>query len=199
MPRKAVLIPEAQVLTGRITTVRGVRVVLDVDLAAWYAVATKALNQTVKRNQARFPADFCFTLTTAEAAALRSRSQSVTLNVRGANLKHLPTAFTEHGIAMLAGLLRSPRAIQVNIAIMRAFVAMRQAMAQHAELGRKLAAIEEKIGTHDRALIALFKKLESLDAAPAAPTSLYGGPTKIGFRVKERPARYAAAARPRPR
>ena len=108
---------------------RGEKVLLDVDLATLYGVETRTLNQAVKRNLSRFPSDFMFQLTQKEADIfLRSRSQSVTLK-RGRNIKYLPYAFTEQGVAMLSSVLRSERAVQVNVAIMRAFVSLRRILA----------------------------------------------------------------------
>ncbi|HJX62832.1 MAG TPA: ORF6N domain-containing protein [Polyangia bacterium] len=142
-----------------ILVLRGQKVLLDSDLAALYGVPVKALNQAVKRNLARFPEDFMFQLTLEEVR--RSRSQSVTLKSlgpaagrpsrsqsvilkRGTNIKYLPYAFTEQGVAMLSSVLSSPRAVHVNIEIMRAFVRLRQMLQQNTELARKLAALERK-------------------------------------------------------
>jgi hypothetical protein len=151
---------------------------LDADLAALYGVETKALNQAVKRNIARFPSDFMFRLTAEEAAA--SRSQLVTLNSapeapdgntaqraipRGANVKYLPYAFTEQGVAMLSSVLRSPRAVQVNIQIVRTFVQLRQALAGHGELSRKLDALEAR---YDRQFGAVFDAIRQLMSPPAS-------------------------------
>ena len=125
-------------------TIRGERVMLDADLAALYGVETKALNQAVRRNAERFPADFMFHLNVAEAALVRS--QIVTLAPRGpgAHRKYLPYAFTEQGVAMLSSVLHSPRAVAVNVEIMRAFVRLRQLLATHADLARKLEVLERK-------------------------------------------------------
>jgi ORF6N domain len=139
-----------------IVTVRGHRVILDADLAALYGVENRALLQAVKRNQERFPPDFMFELTRDEA--VRLRSQTVILNAqalattnktpmndaRGKHLKYLPRAFTEQGVAMLSSVLRSARAIDVNIEIMRAFVSLRQMLTEHAEPSRKLAKLESR-------------------------------------------------------
>ena len=109
----------------KILDIRGHKVILDRDLAAMYGVETKVLNQAVKRNIERFPIDFMFQLDVQEMESLRT--QIVTLKIgRGKHSKYLPYAFTEHGVAMLSGVLKSPTAVQVNIAIIRAFVAMRQ-------------------------------------------------------------------------
>lgn len=123
-------------IADAIILLRGQKVMLDSTLADLYGVPTKALNQAVRRNSERFPVDFMFELTTQEAD--RSRSQFVTLKRgRGHNLKYRPYAFTEHGVAMLSSVLNSPRAVLVNIEIVRAFVRLRQLLESHAELARK--------------------------------------------------------------
>jgi hypothetical protein len=138
------LAPEA--ITLRIATVRGQRVLLDADLAALYEVETKRFNEAVKRNMAKFPADFMFALTPDEWSALRS--QFATLNAagggRGQHRKYLPYAFTEHGAIMAATILSSPRAIEMSVYVVRAFVRMRQLAATHADLAKRLAEPEEK-------------------------------------------------------
>ena len=128
-----------------IYVLRGQRVLLDVDLARLYDVPTKAFNQAVKRNEARFPEDFRFQLTAEEADNLRS--QSVTSSHHGGR-RYLPWVFTQEGVAMLSGVLGSPRAVAVNIEIMRAFVKMRQAIAVNAELAKRLALVEAKLDQH---------------------------------------------------
>src|SRR5256884_6315983 len=145
---------------------------LDRDIAAMYGVPTKVFNQAVKRHQERFPADFMFQLTKAEAAPIRSRSQFVTLK-RGSNIKYLPYAFTEHGILMLSSVLNSQRAIQVNIEIMRAFVKLRQMLASNADLSRRLDELE---GKYDRQFKVVFDAIRRL-MAPAPPDR-----KQIGFR-----------------
>lgn len=141
------LAPEA--ITLRIATVRGQRVLLDADLAALYEVETKRFNEAVRRNLAKFPADFMFQLTADEWAALRS--QFATLDAagsestgRGRHRKYLPYAFTEHGAIMAANLLSSPRAIDVSVYVVRAFVRMRELATTHGDLAKRLAELEEK-------------------------------------------------------
>src|SRR2546423_10080321 len=124
-----------------ILLIRGQKVMLDYDLAKLYGVETKILNQAVKRNIKRFPGDFMFQLDIQEVRD--SRSQIVTLK-RGQNIKYLPYAFTEHGILMLSSVLNSERAVQVNIEIMRAFVRLRQILASHKDLAKKLEELEKK-------------------------------------------------------
>jgi hypothetical protein len=152
------------------------RVMLDADLAALYEVEVKALNQAVKRNVDRFPSDFMFQLTQEEAELLRS--QSVTLKPgRGQHRKYLPYAFTEQGVAMLSSVLRSQRAVQVNIEIMRAFVRLRRLLATHADLARKLAELEKKYDTQVR---VVFDAIRQLMTPPDPPKR------RIGFSPKER-------------
>ena len=121
--------------------IRGQKVLLDRDLAALYEVPTKALKQAVKRNPARFPEDFMFVLSPKEFA--NWRSHFVTSNSDRMGLRHAPMAFTEQGVAMLSGVLNSQRAVRVNVAIMRAFVQLRGILATHADLARKLEALEK--------------------------------------------------------
>lgn len=138
MPNTSITLPDESI-EDTILLIRGKRVILDHDLARLYGVATKVLNQAVKRNLDRFPEDFMFQLTHAEAEEWqqlkRSRSQIVTLNkTRGTNIKYQPYAFTEHGILMLSSVLKSQRAVQVNIEIMRTFVRLRQMLASNQTL-----------------------------------------------------------------
>ena len=123
--------------------VRGQNVMLDANLASLYLVETRALNQAVQRNRSRVPPDFMFQLTAEEVAFLRS--QSVILRVaRGQHFKYRPHAFTEHGVAMLATVLRSDRAVDVSVEIVRAFIRLRRSLESHNELARKLDLLEEK-------------------------------------------------------
>ena len=145
-----------------ILLIRGKKVMLDADLASLYGVETRVLVQAVRRNLERFPADFMFQLSKEEVDFLRS--QIVTLKRgRGQHSKYLPYVFTEQGVAMLSSVLRSPRAIQVNIEIMRAFVRLRQMLASHAELARKLDALEQK---YDAQFRAVFDAIRQLMAPP---------------------------------
>src|ERR1035437_1024513 len=121
---------------------------LDADLAALYGVTTGNLNKAVKRNLDRFPPDFMFQLTSDEAENLRFQIGISSSDFGGR--RYLPYAFTEQGVAMLSSVLRSKRAVQVNIAVMRAFVQLRQVLSSHAELARKLADLEQRIEGHDR-------------------------------------------------
>jgi hypothetical protein len=160
-----------------ILLIRGQRVLLDRDLAAMYGVTTGNLNKAVRRNIRRFPGDFMFQLTGEEATA--SRFQFGILK-RGMNIKYLPYVFTQEGVAMLSGVLNSPRAEQVNIAIMRAFVRLRETLALHKELAQKLADLERKIESHDESIRTLFEAIHQLMAPPPEPPR-----REIGFHVKE--------------
>jgi hypothetical protein len=154
--------------------VRGQKVMLDRDLAVLYQVPTKVLKQAVKRHADRFPADFMFALDRGEF--MNWRSQFVTSNSDRMGLRHAPMAFTEQGVAMLCSVLNSPRAIQVNIAIMRAFVQLRAILATHADLARKLEELEKK---YDAQFRVVFDAIRQLMTPPDPPRK------KIGFRVRE--------------
>jgi phage regulator Rha-like protein len=161
----------------QILLIRGQKVMLDSDLARPYGVATKTLNQAVRRNRDRFPDDFMFQLTNDETKALRS--QIVTLKQgRGEHRKYPPYAFTEQGVAMLSSVLRSQRAAQVNIAIMRAFVKLREILSTHRELRQKLAELERKLARHDGHIQSLFEAIRQL-MGPDKPK-----PRRIGFQAK---------------
>jgi hypothetical protein len=135
-------------------------------LAAADGVATKALLQAVKRNRERFPQDFMIRLTPEEWSALRS--QFVTSNDGRGGRRYLPYAFTEQGVAMLSSVLKSKRAITVNIEIMQAFVRMRELLASNKELAQKLAELERKISTHDHAITGILKAIRELMNPPPA-------------------------------
>jgi ORF6N domain len=172
------------ILTERIERsillLRGHKVMLDDVLAELYDVQTKVFNQAVKRNRNRFPSDFMFQLTDREYQSLRS--QIVTLNSgRGRHRKYLPYAFTEQGVAMLSSVLRSNRAVQVNIEIMRAFVRLREVLATHKDLAVKLEAMEKK---YDAQFKVVFDAIRQLMIPPEPKKR------KIGFLVRERAARY---------
>ena len=151
-----------------ILVIRGHKVMLDADLASLYGVEAKALNQAVRRNVERFPADFMFQLTAEEADHLRS--QSVTSSSWGGR-RYLPYAFTEQGVAMLSSVLRSPRAVLVNIEVMRAFVRLRQMLQENADLARKLVLLEKKCDTQFR---AVFDAIRELTKPPAKPRRRIG-------------------------
>jgi len=161
-----------QAIESRIVEVRGHRVLLDADLARLYAVEVRTLNQAVRRNAARFPSDFMFQLTWEEAE--RSRSQFVILNAgaaRGRNIKFRPYAFTEQGVAMLSSVLKSNRAIRVNVEIMRTFVRLRGLIGDNRELARRLDDLESR---YDRRFKVVFDAIRELMAPPPAPKRRIG-------------------------
>jgi hypothetical protein len=155
--------------------VRGCRVMLDSDLAALYGVETRELNQAIRRNLQRFPDDFMFQLTEEEYESLRS--QNVILKTgRGQHRKYLPKVFTEQGVAMLSGVLKSSRAVRVNIEIMRAFVRLRKVLAHNRELVDKLSQLEHKLAIHDESIRAIFDVIRQLMEEPVQEKR------RIGFR-----------------
>jgi hypothetical protein len=155
---------------------------LDADLAELYGVTTKRLNEQVRRNISRFPADFIFQLDGQAASALRS--QIATSKEGRGGRRYLPYVFTEQGVAMLSSILHSERAIQVNIAIMRVFVRLREMMATHKELAFKLVELEERLEGHDEQIQNIFDAIQQLMAPPEPPRK------KIGFEAKEAAAPY---------
>jgi len=145
-----------------ILSIRGERVMLDSDLAELYGVSTKVLNQAVKRNAARFPADFCFRLTVNEAKEAHPlRSQFVTSNAGRGGRRYLPYAFTEHGALMLANVMNSPRAERTSVQIVRAFIRLRQMLASNAELARRLGALERKYDAQFKVVLGAIRQLMS--------------------------------------
>jgi hypothetical protein len=165
-----------------INTIRGLRVILAADLAKLYGTTAKRLNEQVRRNKVRFPSDFMFQLNRTEALA-HSRSQIATLNVQGANIKHLPYVFTEHGAIMAPNVLNSPKAVAMSVYIVRAFVQQREAIAVNDAILKRLAEIDKTLLLHDSALRDIYQKLLPLLQPPPDPPK-----PKIGFR--ERPPRY---------
>ena len=174
MDKKPILIPVGR-LDRMILLIRGQRVLLDRDLAKLYGVETRVLNQAVRRNRDRFPDDFMFELSRKE---IRNISQFV---ICSGTIKHAPKvlAFTEQGVAMLSSVLRSPRAVQVNIEIMRAFVRLRHALASNHELAEKLGELERRIASHDEKIQAIFDAIRELVDPPEPPRK------EMGFHAKE--------------
>jgi hypothetical protein len=181
---------------------RGHKVIHDFDLSALYGVATKVLNQAVKRNRGRFPDDFMFQLSAGETANLKSqfvisssqhgvdkrflknRSKIVTGPLKHRELRSRPFAFTEQGVAMLSSVLNSERAVKVNIAIMRAFVKLRETIETNRELAQKFSELEKRVGRHDEEIAAILEAIRQLMASPEKPRR------EIGFHVREKAARY---------
>jgi phage regulator Rha-like protein len=153
----------AEVAATKILSVRGLRVMLDSDLAGLYGVKTKNLNLQVRRNIRRFPEDFIFQLTKEEALRLQNATSK-----RGGR-RYLPYVFTEQGVAMLSSVLNSERAIQVNIAIMRAFVKLRELLLTHKELAQKLEELERKYQLHETDIQVIFEAIKRLLERPPEP------------------------------
>ena len=150
-----------ELIEQKIYLIRGQKVMLDSDLAELYAVETSNLNKAVKRNIDRFPQDFMFQLSKEEAEFLRFQIGMSKIEGRGGR-RYFPYAFTEQGVAMLSSVLKSERAIHVNIAIMRAFVKLREFLSTHKDLARKLSELERKIGKHDMEIKAVFNAIHKL-------------------------------------
>ena len=162
---------------AQIVEVRGQKILLDRDLANAYGVATRVLNQALKRNRNRFPDDFAFQLTLEEAATIaRSRSQSVTMK-RGGNLKYRPWVFTEHGAIMAATVLNSAQAVEMSVFVVRAFIRLREFARGHKEIATRLDALEKKVAGHDEDLLQMFAALRALIGAETKPRK------RIGFQA----------------
>lgn len=194
MPRKPAAAPEP--LDPLIRHIRGARVILDSDLARVYGVEARALNQAVKRNAERFPSDFAFQLSAEEAASLRSQfvisslqvieeqednlSQTVMSSRRGHSYR--PWAFTEHGALMAANVLRSGRAAQMSVYVVRAFVSLRAQLSAKTDILHRLEKIDEKLLEHDEALLIVWGKIKELMQHPAgAPSAPPKPKRRIGF------------------
>src|SRR3989337_4183747 len=179
------MIPQ-ETIEQRIFLIRNQKVMIDRDIAEIYGVETKNLNMQVKRNIQRFPEEFMFQLTVEE------RNQLVTICHRFKTMKHsssLPYVFTEHGVAMLASVLKSDRAVKISINIIKAFVKLREMLSTHKELAHKLEQLERKIEKHDEEIKLIFDAIRQLMAPPEPKKR------KIGFVVRERTAQYKAHSR----
>ncbi|QNN40832.1 ORF6N domain-containing protein [Pedobacter roseus] len=190
-------------IQNRIYEIRGERVMLDFDLAILYEVETKVLNQAVKRNIKRFPDDFMFQLTSAEFESIKFQTEAINQGVSSQivikdqpNLKSqfvtsswggtrkLPYAFTEQGVAMLSGVVNSDKAINMNIAIMRAFVDVRKILLKQSNINEQLTEIKERIGEHDVQLNELYDAMENLIDEKIAQIK-WNDRERIGFKIKE--------------
>ena len=161
-----------EAVENKILLIRGYKVILDRDLAKFYCVSTKRLNEQVKRNIKRFPEDFMFKLTVNEKNEVVANCDHLV----SLKFSHqLPCAFTEQGVAMLSGMLNSERAIQVNIAIMRAFVKLRHILATHKELAVKLGEHERKLNKHDEDILVIFEAIRQLMEPPPAKARVITG------------------------
>jgi len=188
-----------------ILEVRGHKVILDADLARIYGVPTKRLNEQVKRNAARFPADFLFRLTEAELGAIRSRiaalgnrSQIATGSQKHRDPRVLPYAFSEHGAIMAANVPNSPQATQMSVFVVRAFVKMRSVFGDSRELARKLALLEQelkiRLNIHEAAIVDVLQRImKILDPPPPPPEP---PPPEIGFHIKEDAVPYRTNRKP---
>lgn len=175
MPRSAhVPAVTTRVIERKILLIRGQKVMLDADLAALYRVQTRALVQAVVRNRGRFPSDFMFRLSAEEFHGLRS--QTVISNARGGR-RHRPYAFTEQGVAMLSSVLRSRRAVQVNIAIMRTFVRLREILITHEKLAARIASLERKYDGQFKVVFGAIRELMTSSPIPAR--------RQIGFSTRD--------------
>jgi len=165
--RKSIDIGAARI-ADRILEVRGRRVILDSELATLYGVTTRQLNQAVRRNPGRFPAHFCFQLSNQEVAALRS--QSVISKAGRGGRRYSPHVFTEHGATMAATILNTPRAIDVSVYVVSAFIELREALGAHKELSRRLdeleASLGRKLASHDQAIANILSAIRSLVTPP---------------------------------
>jgi len=182
-------------IQNRIFEIRGLRIMLDFDLAQLYEVETKALNQAVKRNARRFPSDFMFRLTIEEWQDIRSqtvtasigtnmRSQIVTSSQHKRRTALTPFAFTEQGVAMLSGILHSEKAISMNISIMRAFVELRKVLLSESEIKEQIQLLRERIGEHDAQLNQIYDAMENLLDEKAAQRK-WDRRERIGFKTQE--------------
>ena len=173
-------------IVSKIALLRGEKVLIDQDLANLYGVETKHLKRAVRRHINRFPEDFMFQLTKEEFRNLRSHFGTSSWG----GTRYMPIAFTEQGVAMLSSVLNSDQAIEVNIAIMRAFVQLRKIMGSHKELRRKLADLEKHLENHDEQIQAIFEAIRQLMIPPDEKDK-----KRIGFTVKERQAKYGKQAK----
>lgn len=165
--------PEVATIEHRIMMVRGERVIIDADLAEFYGVPTKRLNEQVSRNSQRFPLDFAFRLTKQEKEELVAKCD------RFGNLKHstaLPRAFTEHGALMAASVLKSPMAVEVSLFVVRAFVRLRQAIEHHNKIARRMKDLERRLADHDEQILSLVRAIRQLAEPTPLPSS-----KRIGF------------------
>jgi hypothetical protein len=183
MPSKQLPIP-AERIEKAILLVRGQKVMLDRGLAVLYGVETRVLNQAVRRNIKRFPPDFMFELTREEI--MRISQTVISSDIKYSKRVH---AFTEQGVAMLSSVLNSERSIEVNIAIMRVFVRLREMMATHKELAFKLVELEERLEGHDEQIQNIFEAIRQLMTPPDPPRK------RIGFEAKEAAAPYGKGVR----
>jgi ORF6N domain len=181
------LVP-VEIIQNKIYLIRGHKVMLDKDLAVLYGVLTRNLNKAVSRNLDRFPVDFGFSLTEDEFKNLMFQFGTSSWG----GTRKLPMVFTEQGVSMLSSVLRSKRAIQVNIQIMRVFTKLREMMITHKDLARKIEDLERKFSDHNQKIIQIFEALRRLMTTPSPPQDSLPNPykrTKVGFIVDKGSAR----------
>ena len=177
--------PLAETIEGAIHVIRGVRIMLDSDVARYFGVTTKQLNQALARNVGRFPIDFAFQLVPQEFAALRS--QFVTSKKGRGGRRYMPWSFTEHGVIMLASVLNSEIAVAASVRIVRTFVRLREIAVVNLEIARRLDEAERRMDGHDSELAQLFAAMRKLMAPPPAENR------EMGFHVREDEATYGSA------
>ncbi len=179
MRNKNLAITPVEIIERKIYFIRGKKVMLDSDLALLYGVATKVFNQAIKRNLKRFPLDFMFQLITKEIS-LMNRSQFVTGSQKHRDPKYLPYAFTEQGVAMLSSILKSERAIQVNIAIIRAFIKLREMLQSHKDILVEIEKIKRDQKKHSNKISAIINVINKLIEPKSEPKK-----EPMGFRIKK--------------
>jgi hypothetical protein len=178
---ESVVVP-VELIERKIYLIRGHKVMLDADLAELYGVTTGRLNEAVKRNRHRFPEDFMIQLTLEEGRSVLVLRSQIAILKRGRHLKYAPYVFTEQGVAMLSSVLNSERAVQVNIAIMRAFVKLREVMTTHKHLAYKIDSLERKYADHDEDIQVIFTAIKKLLEPPPLPPK-----RRIGFTSQDEP------------
>jgi len=190
MDKEIQYVPQRSIESS-IIEIRGSKVILDTDLAAIYGVQTSRFNEAVKRNRDRFPEDFMFQLTKEEVTSLISQN-AMSKHGRGGR-RTLPYAFTEHGAVMAANILKSPRAVQISVFVVRAFVKMREMLIEQRDLAKKLEDLEERLterlDIHETAIVEVLRQVMTLLAPPQNPP--IKPKKKIGFQVKEGRAVYS--------
>jgi hypothetical protein len=181
MDEKRIIVPSERIEKA-ILVIRRQKVILDSDLAEVYDVETRRLNEQVRRNIDRFPQDFMFQLSPEEFANLKSHF-AISSSIWGGRRK-LPLAFTEHGVIMAASVLNTPRAVEMSVFVVRAFVRLRALLSTHKDLAQKLTDLEKKLATHDEQIFDIVKAIRQLMTPPIKPKR------KIGFQLKEKQAGY---------
>ena len=165
MPKRPAAVLATETIATRIHLIRGEKVLLDGDLAAQYGVPTRRLNEQVRRNRGRFPADFIFQLSAAEFLDLKSQFATSSWGGR----RKLPLAFTEHGAIMAATVLNAARAVEMSVYVVRAFVRMRELISHNKEIAKQLAALERRVDSQDETIVEIVQSIRQLMATPPRP------------------------------